>query len=296
MEISKNHPFKSNDSKEKYLRLYDQMAKNWPVNSESARIDTSYGKTFVRISGPVDAPPLVLLHGMGSNSLMWLLSIEALSKDYRTYAIDDIYGNGRSIYTKAINDSDDFVKWLDELFNALKLENNINLIGMSYGGWQASQYALHFQHRLKKIILLAPAATVLPVSVEFGIRALFTLLPVRYFTKSLMNWVMEDLAKKDKETMERVVEGLFMASKCFKSKRSPNPTVLDDSELKSIRVPLLYLVGENEKIYSAPKAIERLNNVAPQIKTEVIPNAGHDLISVQAEMVNGKVLEFLKQP
>jgi pimeloyl-ACP methyl ester carboxylesterase len=66
-------------------------------------------------------------------------------------------------------------------------------------------------------------------------------------------------------------------------------------ELKSIKVPTLYLVGEHEKIYSAQKAVQRLHKVAPQIKTEVIPDAGHDLTIVQAEMVNKKLLEFLKQ-
>ena len=50
-----------------------------------------------------------------------------------------------------------------------------------------------------------------------------------------------------------------------------------------------------EKIYSAQKAIQRLRKVAPNIETEVIPNAGHDLTIVQAEMVNTKVLKFLKQ-
>jgi pimeloyl-ACP methyl ester carboxylesterase len=36
--------------------------------------------------------------------------------------------------------------------------------------------------------------------------------------------------------------------------------------------------------------------VAPQIKAELIPDAGHDLTMVQAELVNKKVIEFLKQP
>jgi pimeloyl-ACP methyl ester carboxylesterase len=75
-----------------------------------------------------------------------------------------------------------------------------------------------------------------------------------------------------------------------------NPTVLNDDELQRIKMPTLFLVGEHEKIYSAQKAIQRLHKVAPQIKAEVIPNAGHDLTIVQTEMVNTKVLEFLKQP
>ena len=72
-------------------------------------------------------------------------------------------------------------------------------------------------------------------------------------------------------------------------------TVLEDEDLRSIKVPTLFLVGENERLYSAQEAVQRLNRVAPHIKTEIIPNAGHDLTVVQAEMVNRKVLDFLKR-
>ena len=294
MEILDYHPFKSSEAKEKYLNLYDKNAKSWPVSSEVRMINTSYGDIFVRISGPADAPPLVLLHGMGNNSLMWQSNIEALSKDYRTYAVDDTYGNGRSIYTETIKNGDGFVEWFDELFNALKLGEGINIVGMSYGGWQASQYMLKCGYRVNKAVLLAPAATVLPVSSAFTIRTILTLLHIRYFTKSLMHWLMEDLVKKDKKLMRKIINIRFLASKCFKTRRPPVPTVLDDNELQSVKIPVLYVVGKNEKIYSASKAVERINNVAPHIKTEIIPDAGHDLLYVQTEMVNKKVLEFLK--
>ena len=59
---------------------------------------------------------------------------------------------------------------------------------------------------------------------------------------------------------------------------------------------MLFLVGENEKIYSARKAVRRLNRVAPHIKTEIIPGAGHDLWVVQADRVTGKILDFLGEP
>jgi hypothetical protein len=59
MKISEHHPFRSREAKEQYLKFYDMRAKNWPVVSENKMVDTSYGQTFVRISGPVDASPLV---------------------------------------------------------------------------------------------------------------------------------------------------------------------------------------------------------------------------------------------
>jgi pimeloyl-ACP methyl ester carboxylesterase len=48
------------------------------------------------------------------------------------------------------------VQWLDELFTALGL-NNINLMGHSYVGWQASLYALAHPQRLEKLIKMLQA-------------------------------------------------------------------------------------------------------------------------------------------
>ena len=46
--------------------------------------------------------------------------------------------------------------------------------------------------------------------------------------------------------------------------------------------------------YSSTKAIRYLNEVAPDIKTEITPRAGHDLTIVETEWVNSEVLNFLK--
>jgi pimeloyl-ACP methyl ester carboxylesterase len=290
------HPFRSAEAKEKYLKLYDLRAKKWPVVSESRMVDTSYGQTFVRLSGPAGARPLVLLHGVSGNSLQWMPNIKALSGSFRTYALDNIYDNGRSIYARPMGGADEFVNWLEELFGALDLGDNISLMGLSYGGWLTAQYALRFPSRLDKIVLIAPAGTVLPISFKWIVRAMLCAVPHRHFTRSFMYWLLEDLAGQGpsgRAFLEEFIDEAYLASRSFKPKRLVNPTVLKDEEWRRIKVPALYLVGENEKIYSARKAIQRLNEVAPQIKTELIPQAGHDLTIVQAEMVNNKVLGFL---
>jgi pimeloyl-ACP methyl ester carboxylesterase len=299
VEMSAYHPFRSAAAKEHYLRLYDGRAERWPIASESKMVDTSYGQTYVRIGGPIDAPPLVLLPGANATSLLWVPNIEAFSKHYRTYAVDNIYDFGRSVYTRTIRSPDDFVYWLDDLFSALELGDDINLVGLSYGGWLTSQYALRFPNRLDKMVLLAPAATVLPLRVEFLVRGSLCLLPHRYFIKSMMYWVLEGLVQRDeagRALVEEAADDIFTGLRCFKPKRLVNPTVLEDVELQSIQVPTLYLVGENERIYSAQEAVRRLNDVAPHIWTEIVPDAGHGLTIEQAETVNRKVLEFLTQP
>lgn len=296
MEKTDHHPFRSAKAKERYLELYDRVAEEWPVDSTTRMVDTAHGQTFVRASGPDEAPPLVLLPGANATSLMWIPNIEALSESYRVFAVDNIYDFGRSVFTRPFKTPDDFVRWLDGLFNALGLKDGINLMGLSYGGWLTSQYALRFPDRLDKIVLVAPAATVLNLNSEFALHALVGLIPHRCFVKKTMFWALEDFMRSSEITQEMkefFVENMYLGLRCFKLKMLVSPTVLTDLELKSLEMPTLILVGENEKIYSAQDALDRLNRVAPHIKTELIPDAGHDLTVVQAEEVNRKVLEFL---
>jgi len=55
MEMKAYHPFRSVAAKEQYLEIYEKRAKTWPVDSQTRLVDTSYGQTFVRVSGPVGA-------------------------------------------------------------------------------------------------------------------------------------------------------------------------------------------------------------------------------------------------
>ena len=296
--MTSHHPFRSPKAKARYLALYDDRAQKWPVDSKTRFVDTAYGQTFVRISGPADAPVLVLLHGGGGDSLHWIPNIEALSKRFTVYAVDNIHDYGRSIYTRIPKTPHDFAVWLDEVFNALGLSNHIHLMGLSYGGWLTSQYALRFADRLDKIVLLAPGGTVLPLRLEWILRAVTCMVPHRYFIKNFLFWFLEDLAQLEESgrlILEEEVDAAVMRLKCFKRIRFLNPTVLNDEELKRIQMPALYLVGEHEKMYSAKKAIQRLSEVAPHIKAEIIPDAGHALTIVQAKMVNSMVIDFLNQ-
>ncbi|NIM17671.1 MAG: alpha/beta fold hydrolase [Candidatus Aminicenantes bacterium] len=289
------HPFRSQKAKETYLACYDEHAKRWPIALETKMVKTSFGQTFVRISGPEDGPPLVLLPGDSENSLAWIPQIAELSVDYRTYALDHIFDNGRSIYTRPMKKPSDFVQWLDEFFTALEL-NNINLMGFSYGGWQASLYALAYPQSLNKLVLIASVG-VLPARLEVLVRGMiYYFIPTRFIIRRYLYWYNADAVKKDETTREAIdnmVNEALLSFKCFKRRSFVPPTVLTDKDWQNLKVPTLFLVGENEVTYSAQKAIRHLNKVAPKVKTLITPDAGHDLAIVKPEWISNEVLKFL---
>ena len=136
----------------------------------------------------------------------------------------------------------------------------------------------------------------LPVSGAFLLRALLTLIPGADFRRKFYYWLLHDTVQSGETGRARVDEAIAdweVAERCFGPLPVLAATVIDDKALQGLRVPLLFLVGENEKIYSAQKAVGRLNRVAPQIKTEIIPQAGHDLWVAQADIVTKKILDFL---
>ncbi|MDP2183433.1 MAG: alpha/beta hydrolase [Actinomycetota bacterium] len=129
------HPFRSAEARVRYLARYDAQAESWPVASETRMVGTDHGQTLVRISGPDEGPPLVLLPGAWAHSLMWPPAlIRVLSERYRTYAMDNIVDFGRSVSSRSIKRTADFMEWLDGLFDALDLAERNNLMGLSRGG------------------------------------------------------------------------------------------------------------------------------------------------------------------
>jgi pimeloyl-ACP methyl ester carboxylesterase len=90
-----------------------------------------------------------------------------------------------------------------------------------------------------------------------------------------------------------MVNEALLSFKCFKRRSFVNPTVLTDEDWQNLKNPTLFLVGEYEVTYSAQKAIRHLDDVAPQVKTVITPDAGYDLAIVKPEWVTDEVLKFL---
>jgi pimeloyl-ACP methyl ester carboxylesterase len=297
-----SYPFRSERAKAEYEAHCLERAKAWPVPNETMLLDTPSGLTFVRASGRGTDPPLVMLPGARVSSFMWTDTVAALSAHHRTYAVDIIGDAGFSISYGRISKPGDFVDWLDEILAMLVPYGRLSLMGVSLGGSIAAQYAVRFPGRLRSLVLLAPAATVLHFSLGFLVRFILLSLPIPGLGGSpfrrMSHWLFEDAMQGDaacRARAEQEINELQMVARAFTLPPPPWTPVLADKTWQGLCVPCLFLVGEHEKIYSAKAAISRLKRVAPQVKAEIIPRAGHDLTMVHPDLVTKRVLEFLDE-
>ncbi|WP_178988345.1 alpha/beta fold hydrolase [Winogradskyella schleiferi] len=281
---------KATASDKAYYEAYDESLKLWNVNFEELYITTTNGIAHVIVSGPKNGEPVVLLHGMNASSTMWYPNIEAITENHRVFAIDFILEPGKSYLYKDIESVEKAIDWYKEVLFVLELDN-FHVIGASKGGWLAVNLALNHQEKIKSLILLSPAQTftwIRPSTELFkNIVSLFS-SKEKQIEQSLESMssdaanISEVYLKQYKIGIKKDSENKFMTSmKPF-----------SDSELKSLKMPILVLIGDDDMI-NVEKTV-KIANELPKGKGEMITNAGHFLSIDQAELVNKKMQDFLK--
>ena len=112
-------------------------------------------RTFSLEAGPPDAPPIVMLHGLGATNASLLPTLWDLATDYRVLA-PDLPGHGASSAPIGRYDARFFATWLAAYLDEVGIEKCV-LLGNSLGGRISLEIALLEPHRVSALVLLAPA-------------------------------------------------------------------------------------------------------------------------------------------
>ena len=283
--------FKTAEGEAKYKAAYDATLTLWPIPYESLEVDTRWGSTHIIASGPKDAPPLILLHGMNLSATMWFPNIADLSRDYRVYAVDTIGSASKSVAHRPLKSRADCSDWLNDVLDELKILET-HIVGHSHGGWLTLNFALRVPERIKRMVLLAPASPLLPFVSQFYTRGIPTaIFPTRSLIASFMQW----MSAEGFVVNELFFEQFLLGMKYVRSQIRVLPSVFTDDELQQIKTQTLLLIGEQEVIYNPILAVKRAEQLIPNIKAEIIPDANHGLTMEQPVLVNKLILDFLNQ-
>lgn len=275
--MSKLDPFRSPQARDDFIAKYDAVVAGWPVDCEERDLQTEFGTTHVIVSGSESAPPLVLLHGAAATAVMWRPVIEALSATYRCYCVDTIFEGNKSLSSRRILGKTKLVAWMRQVFAALDVEK-ARVVGLSYGGWLAANLAVLAPGFVNRVVLLCPAATFAPITLEFY-RGVFSAnlrrSPER--ARQFMQWLSSTPNVETDPVADLIVTAL-LTSKHIPTAVTP-PTVLSDDTLRRITVPTTVLIGDREVIYRGGPhaAIARAQRLIPDVHTHLISGANHML-------------------
>ncbi|HZJ06338.1 MAG TPA: alpha/beta fold hydrolase [Nocardioidaceae bacterium] len=113
-------------------------------------------------------PALLLLHGLGCDHTTWQPVIAALSRRYTVIA-PDLLGHGLSDKPRADYSVGGYANGMRDLLTVLGIDK-VTVVGHSFGGGVAMQFAYQFPERTERMILVAPGG--LGPEVSLALRAI----------------------------------------------------------------------------------------------------------------------------
>lgn len=259
--------YKSEAGASEIRQRYREVLATWPVPAEHVRVPTREGETFVVVSGPEDAPPVLLLHGSGANTTQWQADVPSWARHFRTYAVDLIGEPGLSAPSRPSLGSDAYALWLDDVLDGLGI-TSASIVGMSLGGWMALDYATRRPERVSRLALLCPGGLGRQTT-GWMFKALFLGLFGRWGIRRSARTV----TGLDMPNAGPVLDDLVLTFRQFKPRRWL--PLFSDGALRGLSMPVLVVVGGRDVMFDSAGTARRVRECVPHATVDVLPEVGH---------------------
>ncbi len=245
-------------------------------------------RAFVRTGS---GPALLLLHGLGCDHTTWEPVIRELARRHTVIA-PDLLGHGLSDKPRADYSLGGYANGMRDLLTVLGIDS-VTVVGHSFGGGVAMQFAYQFPDRTDRMILVAPGG--LGPDVSPAIRAvtspgfeplmwLLTLPGLRHVgvagLRALAGTGLH--ATRDLDEVAEIFAS-FQDRRTLAAIRHVTRAVVDfkgqivtmtDRAYLTEAVPMCVIWGEDDAVIPADHA-RTAEALAPGARVELIPNAGH---------------------
>lgn len=260
-------------------------------------INTNEAEVYFQSQGTGD--PLVLIPGFASGAWSWGWQINVLSQMFKVVTFDP-RGISRSsaAYSEQLSIeliADDIAAILDSID-----AETANILGISFGGFVAQEFALKYPDRIRKLVLASSSfggknhvAPAMPVLAAFAsiegmnsaerIRQYLTMAFTPEFVASNPETVDEFCRLRGENVVpEKVYLGQLRSAMAFDS----------ESRLRQIATDTLIVSGDADVIVPFQNSIN-LAAAIPNARLEIITHGGHMAFVEQASEFNDIVTQFL---
>jgi pimeloyl-ACP methyl ester carboxylesterase len=252
------------------------------------------GRTIqVAVGG--EGPPLLYLHSASGESFEWMDLLNGLAEHHEVIApLHPGFFGSEGI--EEISDIEDLVYHYLAFMDARGFEQ-VDVMGCSLGGWIALELAARYPERVGRLVLSAPAGIRLPdvpmadmfrlqIGQEDEARALLFHDP---------SHPMAQLVIPTFEGIDDEMLAAFVAAMAATAKVSWNPYLHDprlEDLLPRIGADTLIVWGDDDRLIP-PAYGERLADLIPNARLEIVPECGHLVWFEKPQELLGPALEHL---
>lgn len=243
-----------------------------------------------------DGPPLVLLHGLGSNHNDWELQIPAFAPSYRVI-VPDMRGHGESDappgpYTIAL-----FADDVARLLRQLQLPP-AHVVGISMGGLVAQQLALDYAERVRSLVLVNTFSRIMLRGPRDWLNLLRRALVMQFFDMERIGQLVAQqlFPKPDQEVLRQLTVQRWRQNDKTAYRAAAQAALRFNvtERLGEIYCPTLIIAGQDDTTVSPPHRDVLHRGIAGS-RLVVIPDSTHATPVDQPEAFNQAVLQFLHE-
>lgn len=257
-----------------------------------------------------DGPPLLLLHGIGSNRQTWRPVLQALGRRF-TVVAPDLLGHGDSAKPRADYSLGGFANGMRDLLGVLGMER-ATVVGHSFGGGVAMQFAYQFPERTERVVLEAsgglgrevtPVLRALTLPGSGRVLAALDTVPRRLPIKvvnALAHWLPAGPLTSDLAEVGTILEGLhgYAARTAFLHVlshvidwRGQLVTMRDRAYLAE-GMPVLVVWGEGDTVLPVAHASAAVEAM-PAARLLTMPGVGHFPHAERPAQFSAAVIDFV---
>ncbi|WP_139983692.1 alpha/beta fold hydrolase [Nocardioides litoris] len=245
-------------------------------------------RAFVKVGS---GPALLLLHGLGCDHTTWTPVIDTLAKRY-TVVAPDLLGHGRSDKPRADYSVGGYANGVRDLLTVLGIDK-CTVVGHSFGGGVAMQFAYQFPERTERMVLVAsgglgpevtPAIRAITTPGFHQAMGLLTLPGVRHVGVAGLRAASHTGLKATRDLAEVAdIYDSFKDPAARAAIRHVVRAVVDwrgqivtmaDRAYLTDAMPMAVVWGRDDHVIPVRHA-SNAAALAPKARVEVIPNAGH---------------------
>jgi pimeloyl-ACP methyl ester carboxylesterase len=285
--------WRSVEGSEEYAVAYAAALRTLPEPTRTLDVPTSYGAVRAyefRSETSKDAAPIVLLPGRSSGVPMWKANLQGLMAERVVYAIDALGDAGMSHQTAEIADNADQASWIDEALARLGVER-AHLVGHSFGGYLAANYASRISTRIASLSLLEPVFVFQGLNWTIYLKSIPAAIPLvpKHWRTQLLRSIS---GSSDIDESDPVVHMISSGQQHYHN-HLPQPARLTGEQLESWDFPVYLAMAENSSLDDPLAAAETARAHVKHLRDRIVPNATHSLPMEHPTEINRDLLDFM---